>query len=182
MLANVKSLFILKKIINHLNIIKGKLKLFKYSKYYQNKLNLDLYTYKMFSGRYIIYETKEKNGKRKGKEFDCFKDKFIFEGEYLNGKRNGKGKENDDYGKLLFEGEYKNGLRWNGKGYDNNNNILYELKDGKGYIKEYYSYSGILEFEGEYLNGLKNGKGKEYDWDGNLKFEGIYLNGFKIFK
>ena len=41
---------------------------------------------------------------------------MIFEGEYLNGKRNGKGKEYDYYGNLIFEGEYLNGKRWNGKG------------------------------------------------------------------
>ena len=40
----------------------------------------------------------------------------------------------------------------------------------------------MLIFEGEYLNGLKNGKGKEYDWNGKIKFEGEYLNGLKIFK
>ena len=38
---------------------------------------------------------------------------------------------------MIFEGEYKNDLRWNGKGYDDNNNILYELKNGNGYIKIY---------------------------------------------
>jgi len=34
--------------------------------------------------------------------------KIIFEGEYLNGKRNGKGKEYYNNGKLQFEGEYLN--------------------------------------------------------------------------
>ena len=29
-----------------------------------------------------------------------------FEGEYLNDKRNGKGKEYEENGKLVFEGEY----------------------------------------------------------------------------
>ena len=29
-----------------------------------------------------------------------------------------------------------------------------------------------MVFEGEYLNGRINGKGKEYDLDGKLKFEG----------
>ena len=57
-------------------------------------------------------------------------------------KRNGKGKEYNDFGGLLFEGEYLNGER-NGKG------------------KEYYYHRVI--FEGEYLNGERNGKGKEYD-------------------
>ena len=39
-----------------------------------------------------------------------------YEGEYLNGKRkkNGKGKQYNDNGKLLFEGEYLNNLP-NGK-------------------------------------------------------------------
>ena len=36
---------------------------------------------------------------------------LIFEGEYLNGKRNGKGKEYYDNGKLEFEGEFINGKR-----------------------------------------------------------------------
>ena len=43
------------------------------------------------------------------------KQKEEFKGEYLNGKRNGKGKEYDKFGKLIFEGEYINGER-NGKG------------------------------------------------------------------
>ena len=66
---------------------------------------------------------------------------------------------------------------WNGKGYNNNDNIEFEINEGKGYIKE-YNYYGKLEFEGEYLNGERNGKGKEYNYfDGELIFEGEYLNG-----
>ena len=38
----------------------------------------------------------------------------------------------------------------------------------------------ILIFEGEYLNGKRNGKGKEYNKEGKLIFEGEYLNGFKF--
>ena len=36
-----------------------------------------------------------------------------------------------------------------------------------------------MEFEGEYVNGERKGKGKEYYEDGKLKFEGKYLNGRK---
>jgi len=32
-------------------------------------------------------------------------------------------------------------------------------------------------FEGEYLNGERNGEGKEYDYNGNLIYDGQYLNG-----
>ena len=66
----------------------------------------------------------------------------------------------------------------NGKGYDRNKNIVYELKNGKGYIKEYNSRDKLI-FEGEYLKGDKNGKGKEYYYNGRLKFRGQYLNGKK---
>ena len=46
-----------------------------------------------------------------------YKDKIlIFEGDIKKGKRNGKGKEYNDNGKLIFEGKYLNGKRWNGKG------------------------------------------------------------------
>ena len=47
-----------------------------------------------------------------------------FEGEYLNGKINGKGKKYFYNGKIYFEGEYLNDKKWNGKGYDNNNNLI----------------------------------------------------------
>ena len=60
--------------------------------------------------------------------------------------------------------------------------FLYILKNGNGKVKEYGDDDGNLEFEGEYLNGKRNGKGKEYDTLGNLKFEGEYLNGQKIVK
>ena len=50
-----------------------------------------------------------------------------------------------------------------------NNNI-------NGYGKEYGYDIDELEFEGEYLNGKRNGKGKEYYNNCELKFEGQYLN------
>ena len=61
------------------------------------------------------------------------------------------------------------------------NNIVYELKNGNGYVKE-YNFFGRLNFEGEYLNGLKNGKGKEYDYIGDLIYEGEYKNGLRVSK
>ena len=93
----------------------------------------------------------------------------------MNGKRNGKGKEYIS-GILIFEGEYLDGKKWNGKGYDFSQNLVYELKNGKGYIKE-YSYNGTINHEGEYLYGTLNGIGKEYDNGGNLISEGEYIDG-----
>ena len=59
MLKNIKSSYILKIIVNIVNE-KTKLQLIKYSKYLKNKIDIDLLKYKIFSGRYIIYESKSK--------------------------------------------------------------------------------------------------------------------------
>ena len=116
------------------------------------------------------------HGKRhgKGKEFND-KGKVIFEGEYLyNWRRRGK-----EYikNKLEYEGEYLFNKKWTGNGYDENGNIIYKLNNGNGNIKEYDTDKGILIFEGEYLKGKRNGKGKEYYGFGGLKYEGEYLDG-----
>ena len=47
-------------------------------------------------------------------------------------------------------------------------------RSGKG--KE-YNYKGQLKYLGQYLNGKWNGKGKEYNWKGELEFQGEFLNG-----
>ena len=64
-----------------------------------------------------------------------------------------------------------NGKKWNGIIYKDK--LKFEIKEGKGKIKEYDKY-GQLIFEGEYLNGNK--KGKEYDDNCELIFEGEYLD------
>ena len=37
---------------------------------------------------------------------------------------------------MKFEGEFLFGKKWNGKGYDPKGNKVYELKNGKGYVKK----------------------------------------------
>ena len=191
MLDNIKATFFFKVIFSCLEK-RRKLDIVKYNKNLQNKLDLNIKHYQVFSGRYILYESKGI-----GKEYNAYTNELLYEGEYSNGKRNGKGKV-DYNGELIYEGEYKNGKQ-NGKGkrYINNklsfegeflddgikNGILYD-KDGKidGEIKEngervIFNEFGDIIFEGEYLNGQRNGKGKEYNSNGILIFEGEYLNG-----
>ena len=215
MLENIKSFYFYKIIFSFINE-KKKLKIAKYNKKIQNKIDINLTNYKIFSDRYIVYEI---NGK--GKEYNSYTHKLIFEGEFKNGERNGKGKEYDYLGKvefegeylngekngkgkeyslddiifegeylngekngkgikyisrdkIEFEGEYKDGKKWSGKEYDLKEPVFYELKDGKGFFKQYYR---DYFFEGEYYNGERNGKGKEYNYGRNvLLFEGEYLN------
>ena len=81
---------------------------------------------------------------------------------------------------MLFEGEYLNNKKWNGKEFNIDGHLEFELKNEVGKVKEYSFYDGKLEYEGEYLNGERNGKGKEFNLkNGKLKFEGEYLNGKK---
>ena len=59
--------------------------------------------------------------------------------------------------------------RWNEAGYDCNGKETYKLEDGKGIVENYHeSFNGscFLNFKGEYINGEKNGKGREYYRDG----------------
>ena len=161
MLENIKSSYFLKILFNHLNDAL-KLNLLKYNKNLQSINNISLINFKFFSGKYIIYEEE-----RKGKIYNAFNNILIYEGELLNGKKNGKGKEYGYNGDLIFEGEFLNGKRVI-KGKEN--------KFKEGYVYQYNTFN-ILIFEGEYLNGRRNGKGKEYYENGDLKFEGEYLNG-----
>ena len=82
---------------------------------------------------FIIYEMQNGNGFVK--EYNN-NGRLIFDGKYLNGEKDGKGKEYDDIlGYLIFEGEYLNGKRWNG-----------EAKK--------YDIDGNRIFKGEYINGI----------------------------
>ena len=68
----------------------------------------------------------------------------------------------------------KNGLEKD----DEDSNIIYELYNGNGKMKD-YNWKGLI-FEGKYNKWERNGKGKDYKyWD--IIFEGEYLNG-KRFK
>ena len=130
--------------------------------------------------RIVLFEGEYINGKKNGKGKDYYENrKKKFEGEYLKGlkkegkeydkngniililEKNGQGKEYYRNKKVKFEGEYYNGKRWNGKGYDPSGKQEYELSYGKGYVKD-YNYDGDLIFEGYYLDGERNGKGKEF--------------------
>ena len=151
MLENIKSLY-LSKLIFSFTQEKLKFKLIKYNKILQKKININIINYKLLSGKYTIFKKKGI-----GKTYNFSDNKLVFEGEYLNGEKNGKIKEYDEQNYLVFEGEYKNGL-----------------KNGK--VKEYYC-NNRKKFEGEYLNGLKNGYGIEYD--NGIIFEGEYTNGVR---
>ena len=121
-LGTIKVLLIMKKIFLFLTETL-KLDLIKYSKNFQKKIGVDIDNYKKASGKLRII------GKfGKGQEYKLDTYEFIFEGEFKNGKKNGKGKEYYENGRIKYEGSYLNGR-----------------KNGKG--KEYYEI-GRIKYEG----------------------------------
>ena len=93
---------------------------------------LNIYNFdeiKIFEGEFL-------NGLKNGKGKEYYNNgKLLYEGEYKNDLRHGKGKEYYLNGKIKFEGEYLYDKKWNIIGFDINNNVINELNEGKGYIK-----------------------------------------------
>ena len=77
----------------------------------------------------------------------------------------GKGKLYNKKAELIFEGEFNENKIWNGYG-----------KEYFNQEEEDYESNLIIKYEGEYHNGKKNGKGKEFCEKGQAIFEGIFLN------
>ena len=90
---------------------------------------------------------------------------MLYEGQLLNGVKNGKGIEYDRYHELCYEGEYVNGKK---------------SGQGKEYYRFFSNYSKqfsndpTLIFEGDFIHNYIL-RGKEYYKTGKLKFEGEYL-------
>ena len=125
---DIKSIVVLKNIFSFCEENK-KFKIMLYNKWLQKKFGIDIECYKKLRGRYF---KGDRNGH--GQVFILDSNILLFEGEYIDGEINGKGKEFNIYGQLIFEGEYLNCKR-NGKGI------------------EYNKYNKYKIYEGEYLNG-----------------------------
>ena len=144
---NIKSKYIVIFIFSYLEE-KRKLEIIKYNKNIQNILDIKLINYKFYLGKSLICELN-----RNVKVYNEYYDSISFEGEYLDGKRNGKGKEyNDFFGDLSFEGEYLKGKK-NGKGYlEYNTGLTFEGDDIYDFkIKGKLAYIRDLDYEGEYF-------------------------------
>ena len=111
-------------------------------------------------------------------EINSNNDYIIYEGDFANGKLNGRGKcvyENGNY----YIGQFSDGLR-HGKGiiYYKNNTIKYDgdfvrdVAEGKGkYIWEDGEY-----YIGQFSKNLRHGKGIEYYKNNHIKYDGDFVN------
>jgi hypothetical protein len=104
-----------------------------------------------------------------GKAKVTFKNKDFYEGEILHAASTGNGKM------TFANGEYYEG------------NWLNNLFDGEGYyVARPNSFitncPKCVEYEGQFLNGLKHGKGKCYDSKDDLIYEGKFVNNIPVDK
>ena len=116
------------------------------------------------------------------------KKNLLFEGRYINGEK--KGKEYKDK-ELIFDGYYLNDKRWSGKIKDYRKEYHFRCGYGRDFEKYGESESkydiefknmkdyenNIIKYEGEYIDGKRSGKGKEYDINGKIIFEFDFISG-----
>ena len=159
-----------------------KLNIIRYNKLLQNKLGINIQNYKNF-GKIL---TIDENGNGEIRSFDNI---LFFKGTYLNKKKNGFGKEygilHIFYGDIPLEKEkyiIQKGFRKSkGKQIKYVTFLIYEgeyrdgKKEGKG--KEFNKLKIIPEYEGEFKNGKREGKGKKFNDSGNIIFEGEFKEG-----
>ena len=119
MLKNIRSYYFHMKVFSYMPE-ERKLKMLKYNKTLQSYLNIGIINYMHFKNKYIVYDTKGI-----GKEYDYYSGKLIYEGEYLHGERNGKGKEYFYNGEFEYEGEYINGEKIENKEFNEEEDDLY---------------------------------------------------------
>ena len=91
----IESKFLLRKIFSNVNI-RQKLELLNFNYPLQKKIGINIEDYKQMSGKYKI----DKDGI--SKVYILGTDILIYEGGYLNGKKNGNSKQYDDNGTMVF--------------------------------------------------------------------------------
>ena len=102
----------------------------------------------------------------------------LFESElFIRGKYKKIKHKNDIIITINYEGEMKNN-KFSGSGKIIDKKYTFNEKDGN------YSLDQKIEYTGEFLNGKKNGKGKEIfnnilDPNKNYEYEGNFVNGLK---
>ena len=130
----------------------------------------------LFQENYSKYEGEFKNGKKNGKGKIMYENGWIYEGEFSNDNQSGFGRliQNDNE---KYEGEWKNG-KMNGEGMRIHNNgdkyignYINNVRNGFG---KYYFSNGDY-YEGNWENGKENGDGVLYFNNGE-KYEGEFKN------
>jgi antitoxin component YwqK of YwqJK toxin-antitoxin module len=104
-----------------------------------------------------------------------------YEGQFRNGKRNGRGVQYYPDGTMRYNGDFKNDIR-DGYGayyFSNGDKVVGIFADNKPNGKATYYYADGDRFVGIYQNGQRNGAGNYYHRNGR-KESGFYEDDEKV--
>ena len=105
------------------------------------------------------------------------------EKQWLDWKRHGYWKRNDENGNVLIEGSYVNGQRDGLWRFYSGGKLSYEGCYVRGsYIGKWrwWHENGKLQSEGNYVDGELDGLWRNWDKNGECEIEEVYVNGRRI--
>lgn len=118
---------------------------------------------RLFEGEFV-------NHMKQGNGIMYLKGQLIYQGEFIQNKKQGHGILYKD-GSIHYEGHFRNDLM---DGYG----ILYYEEDliaPYQALREKYPHLNQPQYEGDFVHGMKKGKGKQYYPTGFLQYEGDFI-------
>ncbi|MFJ7978734.1 AAA family ATPase [Lysinibacillus xylanilyticus] len=118
----------------------------------------------------LLFEGEFVNHMKQGNGIMYLKGQMIYQGEFIQNKKQGNGILYKD-GQVYYEGHFRNDLM---EGYG----ILYYEEDIIApfkEIREQYPHLNQPQYEGDFVHGMKKGKGKQYYPSGFFQYEGDFI-------
>jgi len=118
----------------------------------------------------LLFEGEFVNHMKQGNGIMYLKGQMIYQGEFIQNKKQGNGILYKD-GQVYYEGHFRNDLM---EGYG----ILYYEEDVIApfkEIREQYPHLNQPQYEGDFVHGMKKGKGKQYYPSGFFQYEGDFI-------
>jgi antitoxin component YwqK of YwqJK toxin-antitoxin module len=118
----------------------------------------------------LLFEGEFVNHMKQGNGIMYLKGQIIYQGEFIQNKKQGLGILYKD-GKVYYDGHFRNDLM-DGYGvlyYEED--VIAPFKD----LRERYPHLNRPQFEGDFVHGMKKGKGIQYYPSGFLQYEGDFM-------
>lgn len=118
----------------------------------------------------LLFEGEFVNHMKQGNGIMYLKGQLIYQGEFIQNKKQGHGILYKD-GHIHYEGHFRNDLM------DGYGVLYYEEEVIRPYqtLRAQYPHLNQPQYEGDFVHGMKKGKGKQYFPNGFLQYEGDFI-------
>lgn len=118
----------------------------------------------------LLFEGEFVNHMKQGNGIMYLKGQLIYQGEFIQNKKQGHGILYKD-GHIHYEGHFRNDLM------DGYGVLYYEEEVIRPYqtLRAQYPHLNQPQYEGDFVHGMKKGKGKQYYPNGFLQYEGDFI-------